>query len=79
MALNYRGKGKGSKLGRRFLIFVGSHDFIIAGARNHIRGPGPGPRKSAGAGAKKNYRGHGPAGAGARKLFRGLGPAGAGA
>ena len=48
---------------------------MSSGARGLPRfGPGP-----AGAGAKKNTRGHGPAGAGAKKKNRGLGPAGAGA
>ena len=45
-AHNYRGKGRGSKLGRKFLIFVGSHDFIIAGA---MAPPGPGPKTTSGA------------------------------
>ena len=79
MALNYRGKGRGSKLGRKFLIFVGSHDFIIAGA---MAPPGPGPKTTSGARGRgqENLPGPGPkksAGAGAKNFSRGAGLAGA--
>ena len=85
-AHNYRGKGRGSKLGRKFLIFVGSHDFIIAGA---MAPPGPGPKTTSGArgrgqenlprpGPKKYAGAMAPPGPGPKKYAGAMAPPGPG-